>query len=49
MVQWLRLHASDAGGQGSIPGLGAEIPYAMWHSQKIKQTNKGKNKFKVQS
>ena len=45
MVQWLRLHASDAGGQGSIPGLGAEILYAMWHSQKIKQTNKGKKQI----
>ena len=26
MVQWLRLWASIAGGVGSIPGYGAQIP-----------------------
>ena len=26
MVQWLRLRASTAGGKGSIPGQGTEIP-----------------------
>ena len=28
MVQWLRLHASNAGGAGSIPGWGTKIPHA---------------------
>ena len=27
-VQWLRLHASSAGGMGSIPGRGTKIPQA---------------------
>ena len=35
-VQWLRLHTSNVGGAGSIPGWGTKIPYAMWCSQKIK-------------
>ena len=30
-VQWLRLHSSNAGGVGSIPGRGTETP----HGQKI--------------
>ena len=28
--QWLGLHASNAGGAGSIPGQGTKIPHAMW-------------------
>ena len=28
VVQWLRLHASTAGGTGSIPGGGTKIPHA---------------------
>ena len=28
MVQWLRLHASDAGGASVITGPGTEIPHA---------------------
>ena len=28
-VQWLRLHASIAGGMGLIPGQGTKIPRAM--------------------
>ena len=28
-VQWLRLHASNAGGMGLIPGQGTKIPHAM--------------------
>ena len=28
VVQWLRLHASNAGGMGSIPGQGTKIPHA---------------------
>lgn len=34
MVQWLRFHAPNAGGTGSIPGRGAEIPRATWRGQK---------------
>ena len=30
-VQWLRLHSSNSGGVGSIPGRGTETP----HGQKI--------------
>ena len=30
VVQWLRLHASNAGGDGLIPGWGIKIPHAMW-------------------
>ena len=36
-VQWLGLHASTAGGVGSIPGQGTEIPQAAWHGQKSKK------------
>ena len=28
VVEWLRLHASTAGGVGLIPGQGTNIPYA---------------------
>ena len=27
VVQWLRLHASNAEGVGSIPGVGTKIPH----------------------
>ena len=27
MVQWLRLHASTAGGMGLIPGQGTKMPH----------------------
>ena len=40
VVQWLGLHASTAGGLGSIPGQGTKIPQASWWGQK--QTNKQK-------
>ena len=36
MVQWLRLHAPNAGGLGSIPGQRTESSQATgktWHSQ----------------
>ena len=49
MVQWLRFHASIAGGMGSIPGQGTKIPHATWHSQLKKKKMKGKgahNRFK---
>ena len=35
-VQWLRLHATTAGGVGSIPGRGTKIPHAGQCGQKIK-------------
>ena len=38
-VQWLRLHASTAGGMGSIPGGGTKIPQATGHGQKINNNN----------
>ena len=28
-VQWLRLHASNAGGAGSIPGRGSKVLHAV--------------------
>ena len=33
MVQWLRLHASNAGGTGLIPGLGTKISRAACQEQ----------------
>ena len=38
VVLWLRLCASNAGGVGLTPSEGPKIPYAMWHSQKKKNT-----------
>ena len=35
-VRWMRLHASNAGGAGSIPGRGTKIPHAVRLSQKKK-------------
>ena len=40
-VQWLGLHASTAGGTGSIPGQGTKIPHALQHGQ-IKEKKKKK-------
>ena len=34
-VQWLRLRASTAGGESSIPGRGTKIPHAEKHGPKI--------------
>ena len=39
VVQWLRLHASNAEGMGSIPGWGTKIPHAI-RGVANKQTNK---------
>ena len=39
-VQWLRLHATTAGGTGSIPGQGTKIPHATWQGQKKKKFKK---------
>ena len=38
----LRLHASNAGSMGLIPGQGTKIPHATWWGQKIKQIKKKK-------
>ena len=35
--QWLRRHASNVGGMGSIPGQGTKIPHAMWPKKKKKK------------
>ena len=37
VIQWLSLHAFNAGGMGLIPGWGNKIPHATWPSKK--QTN----------
>ena len=38
MVQWLRLHASNTGGTGLIPGWGTKILHASQFSQKKKKS-----------
>ena len=40
MIQWLRLHPSDAEGVGSIPGQGTKIPHATEHRQKMNKPEK---------
>ena len=37
VVQWLRCHASTAGGVGLIPGQGSEIPHATRRGQNIEK------------
>ena len=39
-VQWLGLHALPVKGPSSIPGQGAKIPQATWHSQNRKKEYK---------
>ena len=34
VVQWLRLHASNAGSTGSILSQETKIPHSVWHGQK---------------
>ena len=36
VVQWVRLHASSAGGAGLIPGWGPKIPHTAQYGQKEK-------------
>ena len=38
MVQWVRFHASTAGGAGLIPGQGTKITHAAWYNQKQNKT-----------
>ena len=45
-VQWLRLHASNAGDVGSIPGQGTKILHATGCGKK-KQNKKTKKKTAV--
>ena len=49
MVQWLRLHASTAGGMGLIPGRGTKVLNAMRCSQtkNLKAMNNLKTKNRV--
>ena len=44
MVQRLRLHTSNAVGEGSIPGQGTRVPHATWCGQKNKKLKKLKKK-----
>ena len=44
MVQWLRLRASNAGGTGSIPGWGTNIPHAVQTKTKKQKNKKEKTK-----
>ena len=37
-VQWLRLHVSNEGGTGSIPGRVTKIPHATWPKKKKPKT-----------
>ena len=47
MVQWLRPHASNARGIGSIPGKETKIPDAVWCCQTNKQTKNGEERMKI--
>ena len=37
VVQWLRFHASNAGGMGLIPDWGTKIPHAMQCAQQLQK------------
>ena len=39
VFQWLRLHAPNARGMGSIPGWGTKIPHATGWGQKKKDVH----------
>ena len=40
VIQWFRLHAASARGEGSLSGEGTKIPHGLWHDQKIKKKKK---------
>ena len=41
MLQWLKLHAPNAGGMGLIPGRGTKIPYVVGMGEiKLKKKKK---------
>ena len=48
VVQWLRLHTSNAEGVGSIPGWGTKIPHATQWGQKKKKPKETISKVKRQ-
>ena len=48
VVQWLGLCASTAGGTGSTPGQGTEIPHATWHGKKKKEMLSRKEVWLIQ-
>ena len=39
MVQWLRLHVSNAGDMGLILGWGTKILHAVWQKKKKKKSH----------
>ena len=41
-VQWLKLHAPNAGIRGSIPSWGTKIPHARLYGQKKKRRKETK-------
>ena len=47
MVQWLRLHASNAGGMVLIPDRGAKLQHAIQGNLKLQKefTKRGKKNF----
>ena len=40
VVQWLRLHTSNAEDMGSIPSQGTKVSHVVWCGQKNKNKNK---------
>ena len=42
VVQWLRLHVSNARGMDAIPDQGTKIPYAMRHGQEHRKLKQNK-------
>ena len=47
VVQWLGLHASNAGGAGSIPGPGTKIPHAMPKNPTCHKKKKRKKNWSI--
>ena len=45
-ILWLRLHASNAGGMGSIPGRRNKIPQATQHKKKKQKRKKRRCQMK---
>ena len=46
VVHWLRLHVSNAGDVGSIPGQGTKVPHATVLAKRLKKRNKNRNAYK---
>jgi len=44
-AQWLRLHYSNAGSTGSIPGWGTKILHAVKHIQNVKKKKQKKKQL----